>query len=165
MNDAVIEVLVDKKVSPMMKFAQVMLIVMTVLFVLASFIFGLVALIPGIVFGVLSYFVGLRTKVEYEYAYFDKELDVDVIYSMQKRKKVATFDITKLEVLAPAKSYHLDEFKNRTVKTYDFSSNKEENQGEVYVMYLNGSDKVIFEPTEKMVQAIYNVAPRKVFKD
>ena len=165
MNDAVIEVLIDKKVSAMVKFARVMLIVLTVMFVLASFFFGLIALIPSVAFGVCAYFVGLRTKVEYEYAYFDKELDVDVIYCMQKRKKVKSFDITKLEVLAPAKSYRLDEFKNRTVKTYDFSSCKEENQSNVYVMYVGGNDKVIFEPSEKMVQAIYNIAPRKVFKD
>ena len=79
MNDAVIEVLIDTKVSAMVKFARVMLIVLTVMFVLASFFFGLIALIPSVAFGVCAYFVGLRTKVEYEYAYFDKELDVDEI--------------------------------------------------------------------------------------
>ena len=165
MNDSVIEVMVDQKTTIGIKVLKVVLISATVLMALWSLFFGVISLILAVLLGVAAYFVGLRTKVEYEYAYFDKELDVDVIYSMQKRKKVATYDITKLEMLAPASSYHLDEFKNRTVKTYDFSSCKEENQNNVYVMYVGGNDKVIFEPSEKMVQAIYNIAPRKVFKD
>lgn len=166
MSDEVIEVLVDRKVSGMMKFAKIFLIVLTVIFALASLVgFSFYALLPAIIFGILAYFVGLRTKVEYEYTYFNKELDVDVIYNMQKRKKVKTFDLTKVEVLAPFKSYHLDEYKNRTVKTYDFASNKEDHESLVYVMYLGGNEKVVFEPTDKMVQVIYNFAPRKVFRD
>ena len=103
--------------------------------------------------------------VEYEYIYFDKELDVDVIYSMKKRKHVKTYDLAQLEVLAPAGSYHLDAYKNRDAKARDFSTKLPENERNVYVMYLGGSEKVTFEPTPELLKAIANIAPRKVFTE
>lgn len=166
MNDSVIEVMVDQKTTIGIKVLKVVLVSATVLMVLWSLFFGVISLILAVLLGVAAYFVGLRTKVEYEYAYFDKELDVDVIYSMQKRKKVATYDMTKLEMLAPASSYHLDEFKNRNnYKESDYSSRKAEHEQDVYVMYIGGKDKVIFEPSQEMIKAIRNIAPRKVFTE
>ena len=47
----------------------------------------------------------------------------------------------------------------------DFSSLKEENNSNVYVMYIAGTDKVIFEPTPQMVKTIGNFSPRKVFTE
>ena len=73
--------------------------------------------------------------------------------------------MTKLEVLAPASSYRLDEYKNRNYKEADYSSRKPENAQNVYVMYIGGTDKVIFEPTPELVKAIANIAPRKVFTE
>ncbi len=165
MNDAVIEVLVDQKVPIGKKVLQYVLIAMTVCFVLTSLIGGLIAMVFAVVTGVAAYFVGLRTKVEYEYSYFNKELDIDIIYSMQKRKRVVTYDLTQLEVLAPANSYHLDAFKNRNYKVRDFSSCKAENKNNLYVMYIAGSDKVLFEPTPEMIKTISNFSPRKVFTE
>ena len=165
MNDSVIEVLVDQKTTIGIKVLKVVLIVATVLMVIWSLFFGLVALLIAVLLGVAAYFVSLRTKVEYEYTYFDKEIDVDVIYCMQKRKKVTTYDMTKLEMLAPMGSYHLDEFKNRNYKESDYSSRKEGHEKDVYVMYVAGTDKVVFEPTAEMVKAISNIAPRKVFTE
>ena len=107
----------------------------------------------------------MRSMIEYEYTYFDKELDVDVIYSMQKRKHLKTYDLTQLEVLAPAGSYHLDSFKNRDIKARDFSTHVPENERNVYVMYVGGNDKVIFEPTPELIKTIANIAPRKVFTE
>jgi len=165
MNDSVIEVLVDQKTTIGIKVLKVVLIAATVLMVIWSLFFGFVALLIAVLLGVAAYFVSMRTKVEYEYTYFDKEIDVDVIYCMQKRKKVTTYDMTKLEMLAPMGSYHLDEFKNRNYKEADYSSRKPENAQNVYVMYIGGMDKVIFEPTPELVKAIANIAPRKVFTE
>ena len=165
MNDSVIEVMVDQKTTIGIKVLRVVLVCATVLMALWSLFFGLISVILAVLLGVAAYFVGLRTKVEYEYAYFDKELDVDVIYSMQKRKHIITYDLAQLEVMAPRGSYHLDSYKNRDIKAKDFSTRIPENEGNVYVMYLAGSQKVIFEPTPELVKAIANIAPRKVFTE
>lgn len=157
-----IEILVKRKTPVVMK---ITVYVLALLAVFLIYMFGILAILFSIVAGALAWFVATRSNVEYEYTYFDKELDVDVIFSMQKRKHIATYDLAQLEVLAPRGSYHLDAFKNRDVKTKDFSTQFPENEKNVYVMYLAGSEKVIFEPTPELVKTIANIAPRKVFTE
>lgn len=160
-----IEVMVRKKTPVGMKVAQYVLVTLTVFLVLCSLILGIFGLLFAIAAGVGAYFIGMRSMIEYEYTYFDKELDVDVIYSMQKRKHLKTYDLSQLEVLAPKGSYHLDSYKNRQLKARDFSTHIQENDGSVYEMYIGGSDKVIFEPTPELIKTIANIAPRKVFTE
>lgn len=160
-----IEVMVRKKTPVVMKVGQYALTIVTVFLFLFSLILGIFGLIFAVAAGVGAYFLSMRSLIEYEYTYFDKELDVDVIYNMQKRKRLKTYDLTQLEVLAPIGSYHLDSFKNRDVKARDFSTQKPENEKNVYVMYLGGNDKVIFEPTPELIKTIANIAPRKVFTE
>lgn len=157
-----IEILVKRKTPVVMK---ITVYVLALLAVFLIYMFGILAILFSIVAGALAWFVATRSNVEYEYTYFDKELDVDVIFSMQKRKHITTYDLAQLEVLAPRGSYHLDAFKNRDVKTKDFSTQFPENEKNVYVMYLAGSEKVIFEPTPELVKTIANIAPRKVFTE
>ena len=160
-----IEVMVRKKTPIGMKVGQYVLVILTVFLFLCSLILGIFGLIFAVAAGVGAYFIGLRSMIEYEYTYFDKELDVDVIYSMQKRKHLKTYDLTQLEVLAPAGSYHLDSFKNRDIKARDFSTHVPGNERNVYVMYVGGNEKVIFEPTPELIKTIANIAPRKVFTE
>ena len=160
-----IEVMVRKKTPIGMKVGQYVLVILTVFLFLFSLFLGIFGLIFAVAAGVGAYFLGMRSMIEYEYTYFDKELDVDVIYSMQKRKHLKTYDLTQLEVLAPAGSYHLDSFKNRDIKARDFSTHLSENERNVYVMYVGGNEKVIFEPTPELIKTIANIAPRKVFTE
>lgn len=160
-----IEVMVRKKTPIGMKVGQYVLVILTVFLFLFSLFLGIFGLLFAVAAGVGAYFIGMRSMIEYEYTYFDKELDVDVIYSMQKRKHLKTYDLTQLEVLAPAGSYHLDSFKNRDIKARDFSTHVPENERNVYVMYVGGNDKVIFEPTPELIKTIANIAPRKVFTE
>ena len=46
---------------------------------------------------------------------------MDKVMAKAKRKRVATYSIDRLEILAPIKSYHLDNYKNRNVKVKDYS--------------------------------------------
>ncbi len=165
-RDTFIEVLVESKASPYIRIARDLCYVLTGLAVIAFIFSGIfIAILAAVLFGALAYFTGLRTKIEYEYAYMNKELDVDIIYDKQKRKHLATYDLSKLEVLAPVCSYHLDEYKNRNYKACDYSSRSEANKDKKFVMYCGGDTKVIFEPTAEMIEAITYVAPRKVFRD
>ena len=76
-----------------------------------------------------------------------------------------TFDLGRMEILAPIKSWHMDEFKNRQLKDVDYSSGVEEKPDKRYCMIYNGEKRVIFEPNAEMVAAIKSIAPRKVFTD
>ena len=137
---------------------------LTVCFVLLGF-FLLPAMIIAVLLGVAGYFVYLNSDVEYEYLYVDKELTVDKVMAKSRRKRVATYDLGKIEILAPIKSWHLDNYKNRTDKTVDYSSGEEKQPDRRFAFFYDGKQRVLIEPNEEMIKAMQTVAPRKVFKD
>jgi len=160
-----IELLVAVKPKIVNNILKIVLWVVAILSFLASLsgILGLISLLIAIIAAVAGYFIGLKCDLEYEYTLTDKEIDIDVIYSKQRRKGVTNIDLTKLEIMAPVNSYRLDGYKNRTVKTEDYSSGDEANVKNMYAMYYDGSRKLIIEPDERLFKAIYNVAPHKVY--
>ena len=89
----------------------------------------------------------------------------DEIIDKSSRKSVCTFDIDKMEIFAPVNSYHLDDYRKRSVKESDYSSSISSQPEKRYAMYYNGDSKIILEPNEELVKALKNAAPRKVFTD
>ena len=132
-------------------------------FILAILSGMILLLILAVIIGVLAYFVNLNSDVEYEYLYLDKELTVDKVLAKTKRKRVAVYQLSRIEALAPIKSYHLDDFKNRDVKVRDFSVGYEDKPDLRYAMYYEGGEKIILSPSPELIKVMKNVAPRKVF--
>ncbi|MBD5511547.1 MAG: hypothetical protein HDR08_09895 [Lachnospiraceae bacterium] len=165
MSDIYVECLVKAESSTFVKLLRILLIMLTVVFGLLALAGVIVALIVAVVAGVGAYFAHLNANIEYEYLYLDKELSVDKIMAQTRRKRVATYEVERMEIFAPIKSYHLDNYKNRTGKEADYSIRREEQPDRRYVMYYDGSQKVIFSPNEELVKALRNVSPRKVFTD
>ena len=164
MSEMYVECLVKAKQSTMAKFFKLLLIMLTVVFGLIMFIF-MPAMLLALACGAGAYFVNLYTDLEYEYLYLDKELSVDKVMAKSKRKRVAAYSLDRMEIFAPIRSYHLDNYKNRNVKVKDFSIGEELQPDKRYVMYYEGGEKIIFSPSEEMVKVMKNVAPRKVFTD
>jgi hypothetical protein len=165
MNETYVEYMVKRKPSLGMKFLKTFLIMITVIFILLGMLGQIFLLIAGAVFAVIAYFAGLYTEIEYEYLYIDRQLSVDKVLNRTRRKKVANYEIERMEILAPINSYHLDSYKNRTAEIKDYSSGILNQPDTRYVMFYDGTKKIIFEPSIEMVKAIGTIAPRKVFKD
>ncbi len=165
MSDVYVECLVKAKQSVGGNVGKFLLVTLTVIFGLITLAGIGVALIAAVVTGLGAYFVNLYTDVEYEYLYLDKELTVDKVMAKSKRKRVGTYTVDRMEVLAPIKSYHLDNYKNRTVKVKDYSIGEELQPDKRYVLYYEGGEKLILSPSEELLKALKNVAPRKVFMD
>lgn len=164
MSETYVECLVKKKSNAGMVFLRMLTTIMAVAFIVIGVI-AWQALLIGLAMGAAAYFVYLNADLEYEYLYLDKEITVDKVMAKSKRKRVAKYEVERMEILAPIKSWHIDDFKNRTVKTVDYSSGTEKQPDLRYVMYYEGNLKIILEPSMEMVKAIKNVAPRKVFMD
>lgn len=164
MNDVYVECLIKAKTSAMAKFFHALLIVLTVLLVLAMPFLGTLTLLLAIVTGVGAYFVGVYTDLEYEYLYLDKEISVDKVMGKSKRKRIATYSVDRMEIFAPIKSYHLDNYKNRNVPVKDYSIGEELQPDQRYVMYCDGK-KILLSPSAELIKALKNVAPRKVFSE
>lgn len=164
MNETYVEWLVKKKTPSYMTFLKILTIMLAVCFIIVGFVI-MPALLIGLFFGVAAYFIYMNADLEYEYLYVDKELTIDKVMAKSKRKRVASFELDKMEIVAPVKSWHLDNYKNRNDKLVDYSSGEEKQPDRRYVFYYEGKQKVIFEPNEEMIKAMQMVAPRKVFKD
>lgn len=162
-SETYVECLVARKAPFLIRFLKTLLMMLTVCF----FVVGvgyLPALIIAIVLGVGAYFAYMNADIEYEYLYLDKEIKIDKVMAKSRRKKAAVYDVGRMEILAPVKSYHLDAYRNRELKTVDYSSGEAEDNKK-YMMVYEGNVKVIWEPNAEMVKAIQMVAPRKVFTD
>lgn len=165
MSDTYVECLVKAKATSSGKFLKILLIMLTVVFGFFGMIGFIISLVAAVITGVGAYFIHMNSDLEYEYLYVDKELSIDKIMAKTRRKKVGTYKIERMEILAPVKSYHLDNYKNRNVKAKDYSVGEELKPDKRYVMYYEGGEKIILSPSEDMVKAIRSIAPRKVFMD
>lgn len=111
-----------------------------------------------------AYMIWSYTSLEYEYSFLNGELTIDKIMGQRKRKSMASYDIKEAEVIAPVMSEQIIRASmNAVVK--DFSSGSR--SGDVYAMIINnasGKAKVLFEPNEKVLEAMYHVRPAIVIK-
>lgn len=166
MSEAYIECLVKAKPSVLGKFFKFFLYLLTaVLLVLMFLTMNMLLFLLAVAAGVGAYFVGLYTDLEYEYLYLDKELTIDKVMGKAKRKRVAVYQLERMEIFAPVRSYHLDNFRNRQTKDKDYSIGYEEQPDLRYAMYYEGGERLILSPSPEMVKIMKNAAPRKVFSD
>lgn len=168
MSDVYVECLVKAKTSMLARLGGGLLTALAVICVLLIFVFPplmLFGVIGAVLFGVGAYVLKLFTDLEYEYLYLDKELSVDKIMAKTRRKRVATYHLDRIEILAPFKSYHLDNYRNRQAKTKDYSIGEELKPDRRFLMYYEGGEKIVLSPSEELIKAMKNVAPRKVFSD
>lgn len=168
MSDVYVECLVKAKTSMLARIGRGLLIALAVICVLLIFLLPpllLFCMIGAVLFGAGAYVVKLFTDLEYEYFYLDKELSVDKIMAKARRKRVATYQLDRIEILAPFRSYHLDNYRNRQAKTKDYSIGEELKPDKRYLMYYEGGERIVLSPSEELIKAMKNVAPRKVFSD
>lgn len=167
MSDLYTEVMVEKKFTGKEMAIKVGLIFLTVLAAVAGLIFFPPVLIVALVLGILDYFIIPKLNVEYEYLYVNGELDIDKIYSRTKRKKGSSFNLGKMEIMAPVNSHQLDSYKNNpNIKTVDYSSGLPD--AKVYAVIIPSEKemlRVLFEPNDIMIKDIRSKMPRKVFTD
>lgn len=165
MSDMYKEILVKRKTSAANQLAKAAIIALTAVGLVGGIVFMFIPfLVIGIAGGVACYFLVPKLDVEYEYLYVNGDLDIDAIYSRQKRKKVAEYTSAELELLAPENSHALDSYKNKKdMKVRDFTSGDPQKKN--YIMVMNkdkGQELVKVELDEAIVNDLRRMAPRKV---
>lgn len=166
MGDVFKEQLVKTKATNKDKAQIVIISIAAVLLSIVSFIFaGLIAplIILGIVWGCIyltSFF-----KKEYEYSLTNNELDIDIIYNKERRKKLLDIDLKKMDIMASIKDDRHKEALERAQKTIDVSD-AEYTQNTYAIIYAKQGTltKVLISPNEEMLNLMYKQAPHKVFK-
>jgi hypothetical protein len=102
-------------------------------------------------------------EVEFEYSLTNGELDIDKIINKSKRKRLMTVDTRNFEILAPKTQKYNNEFNKKCDTVLDVSSQKNPAYFAIFNT-KNGKTKLIFEPTDKMLEAIRLYIPRKVME-
>lgn len=166
MVDSYVECLVSVKKNVPAQILKIFVYTLCGICLLGALMLGVTVLfIAGIAFAAIGYFLCPPSEIEYEYFYMDKELSVDKIIAKQKRKKVTSFDITKMEKMCPLNSHELDAYKNRKITIKDFSS-KEQNSKPYVIVYRDTQEEMLIyiEPNQELITAIKNQFPRKVIE-
>ena len=83
----------------------------------------------------------------------------------EKRKDVAVYDLEKMELLVPANSYRLADYKNRDLKVVDYWSLNPAEDHVPYALIYEGNSKILLDLPADFVKIVQNNAPRKVFFD
>lgn len=166
MNDSYSELLVKKKQTTKDKIIKFLLIGL----IAATAVVGMVivfAWIATLILGVAAYFILPNLDLEYEYVYVNGELDIDKIMSKSKRKRLKSFELAKLEIMAPVNSHRMDyQNHNTNLKVLDYSSGEKDHK--VYAMIIPDEKdvyKVLIEPDRELLENIKKSCPRKVFED
>ena len=166
MNDSYSELLVKKKQTAkdtIIKFLLIGLIAVTAV-VGIVFVFAWIA---TLILGVVAYFVLPNLDLEYEYVYVNGELDIDKIMAKSKRKRLKSFELSKLEIMAPVNSHRMDyQNHNTNLKVLDYSSGDKTHK--IYAMIIPDEKdvyKVLIEPDRELLENIKKSCPRKVFED
>ena len=166
MNDSYSELLVKKEQTGKDKVIKFLLIGVIAATAVVRVIIPLVwVLTLGL--GIAAYFILPNLDLEYEYVYVNGELDIDKIMAKSKRKRVQSFDLAKMEIMAPVNSHRMDyQNHNTKLKVLDFSSGNKEHK--VYAMIIPDEKeicKVLLETDQTLLENIQKSCPRKVFMD
>ena len=165
MSDLYREILIQRETPAANKVLKVALFVLVAMCLAAGIVLSPLFLLAGIVLGVIVWMAVIpKLEVEYEYLYVNGELDVDVIYSKQKRKRAAGYDMQDLEILAPTGSHALDSYVNgQKTKVEDYTSGKPEQKSYTLVFNKESARTIVrLELDDVILNDIRRISPRKV---
>ncbi len=163
MSDMYRELLIKKEPGISDKLLKAGLILATVL-AAAAVLFTPWAILILTALCFVDYFKFPSFHMEFEYLYVNGELDVDKIMAKTTRKRAASYDMKNMEMLALWDSHPMDSYRNnQRTKVVDFSSGRA--GAPVYAMVYDGekgTEVVLFEPDEIILDDICRIAPQKV---
>ena len=164
MSDTYREILVKREPQLSDKLLKAGLIVLTVLAAAAVVLITPWAAVVLLGLCLFNYFKFPSFRLEFEYLYVNGELDVDKIMSRSTRKRAGSYDMEKMELIARWDSHEMDYYRNgQKEKVTDFSSGRKD--ADIYAMVYGsekGTEIILFEPDEAILQDIQRIAPRKV---
>ena len=148
-------------------------ILLAALIYLAALIlsFFCIMLVPG--FGLLlslgcfyaGYWLSAKLNREFEYTFTEDAIDIDVIYNAARRKRLISFYMKDVELIAPLKSGENKRFENNGYKVIDATTNSKNATVYFAAVKKNGDFIVKFEPPVTALGEFRKYAPSKVVMD
>lgn len=162
MDEVFVEHIIKRKTTASTVMLRAGSILLTIVLFFLTILSGLgilsLTLLALMIYGVYMLFA--MTSIEYEYSLLNGEMTIDRIAGQRKRKRVGVFELKDAEIIADANSEEILRRVHQNMKVCDFSSGDKNNRA--YAVILSkpeGVTEVIFEPSEKMLNAMHRVRP------
>lgn len=161
MTDAFIEQLIEQGATKEAARKKTVLLIVTGLCAALTILIHPIFLLATIVMVIVDSILFKRMNLEFEYSYFNGELDVDKIMNRETRKRMFSVNVKEMDIVAPTGSDALRGYQQ--LKILDCSSQKaDKSTYELVAMYRGEKLRMRFEPSNEMLNAMRDIAPRKV---
>ncbi len=160
---------VSRKVKPMSKLLNGIMLFFTVVFLLMGIIFHRGMLFLSMLMVVLYWINSMESVRDYEYHLEDETLTIDLIKGKQRRKTVQELELKGLEVLAPnwhdAVAKYRKEGGTEHLRKYDYTSYEEDIPYYTMIIRENRHSKIklLLDLDTEWLMAIKRKYPQKVF--
>ena len=177
MGDSYLEYIVKKAPEAKTSILKVLIIIATVVIcyfgmiiatssqALAQFSSLFLLIVAGVIYG--AYRLITSFNYEYEYIVTNGDLDVDKIIARRDRKRLLSVSTADVEIMAPYDDMYKHSYDNGTfAQTINATSSKYAKNLWFIVAETKkyGRVRLLWEPTEKMVENMRSYMPRKVMK-
>ena len=114
----------------------------------------------------VTYLVISNFNIEYEYCVTNSEMDVDKIINRKKRKRIASVKFTEMEIMAPVGDSRFSGQENAAFAQVHMTAKSENDPDAYYIIYDDNGKrtKLVFNPTQKMIDSAKFFAPRKTYE-
>jgi hypothetical protein len=125
--------------------------------------------IPGIIFAALTIILFIykgKLYTEYEYVYTNGDVDIDSIVEQKKRKRLLSFNLSNVQLIAGVDSDDYKSFSNKPEKIVKYCIKNTSEK--VYVAIITGGTnrvQLFFTPDEAFLDHCYRKSPRIVKKN
>lgn len=159
MNEVFAEHIIKSRMTAKELLLRAIVLLGVVVSLLSFVILGALAITLIALMIYVAWYVFTITSVEYEYSLVNADLTIDKIMGQRKRKRVAEYDFKKAEIMAYADSDCLRQYQQRA-KVQDYSSLTNSND-KIGVIFVEGPDvtELVFEPNERIIEAIRRIRP------
>lgn len=126
----------------------------------AFFPAGLFIALVGVCFG--AYFLITSRNLEFEYSVTNGDLTIDKIINRRKRKRVISLDLHSVEEMG---KYNAEAHKSKSYEKRYMVAQTDDGQGSWFLCLRQpqtGSVLVVFDPEEKVLNAVKPFLPRQV---
>lgn len=177
MSDTYLEYIIKKAPEAKTSILKVLIIVGTVILsyvgmvlltsseALSQFSSFFLLVIAGIIYG--AYRLVTSFNYEFEYIVTNGDLDVDKIIAKRERKRLVSMSTADVEIMAPYDNMYKHNYETGTfAQTINATSSKYAKNPWFIVADTKkyGRVRVMWEPTERMIENMRSYMPRKVMK-
>jgi hypothetical protein len=172
MADVFIEKIVKRKADSRQRLTRLAIVAGGFLIIILSIVVsGMIAFQLFPIIFALTVFFGFRflkrQSWEFEYAVTNGEIDIDRIYGQSARKRILTADCRNFDVFLPMIPENAREYESKTIKVTVDAASASDAEGRWFAVF-QGKDgqrtMLIFEPDERMLNAINASLPRRLQK-